>query len=166
MHIKPILKNIDYFISGVSLLILVILTFIGVFRRYFFNAPIPYLQEMQLFCAVWMVFWGGSVAVRKSGIVSIDFIVSFFSKKTQFIWTIIVTLLCIAVLLFLAINGFKQLVFMAQTTRGTYVLGIPYSIIYSAFPAGCCLMALWYAIDLITIIRNRDSSEIETEENA
>jgi hypothetical protein len=27
-------------------------------------------------------------------------------------------------------------------------------------------MALWYAIDLITIIRNRDSSEIETEENA
>jgi len=159
MKLKSLLKNFDYIISGFSLVVLVLLTFVGVIKRYFLNSPIPFLQEVQLFCAVWLVFFGGSVAVRTGSIVAIGFLVDLFPEKIRRICTICITVLCMCVLVFLAVNGFKQLVFMAETQRVSYVLGIPFSIIYFAFPVGCCLMAYWYGVDLYELLRNNVSDE-------
>lgn len=56
--IRRIVGNLDVMIAGIALVILIICTFMGVVMRYFFNNPFVWLQEVQLWCFTWVVFFG------------------------------------------------------------------------------------------------------------
>ncbi|ADK80802.1 TRAP transporter small permease [Sediminispirochaeta smaragdinae] len=163
MSMKTVMKNLDYLIAGLSLVILIILTFLGVIMRYIFNSPILYLQEVQIFCAIWLVFWGGSAAVRSGSIVAIDFLVDKFPPRMRRIADICIQALSVAILGFLAYNGFQQLAFLARTDRHSYILEIPYWLIYLAFPIGCSLMAVWYVVGLYKTVRGIPQQKSEEE---
>ena len=163
MKILKNLRNLSTIIAGISLTVLVTLSFLGVIMRYVFNSPIPFLQEVQLFCAVWLIFFGGSEAVRSGSIVSIDFIVDQLPRKIHISLDIIIYILTIAVLLFLSFWGFKQLHFLAVTERLSYILEIPFWIIYLSFPLGCLLMSVEYLIKVLDFFNFKNNTISEQD---
>jgi TRAP-type C4-dicarboxylate transport system permease small subunit len=136
------LLNLDYLIAAISLLILVVVTFMGVIMRYFANNPIIWQEEVQLWCMVWIVFIGASAAVRTGGHIAIDFIVDLMPEKIKTIVEYLGYIIFIAVLIYLFIQGNVLVKQLSETGRRTNILRVPYSLIYGVMPLGCVLMII------------------------
>ena len=59
-----VLGNLDMVFAGVLMVGLIVLTFVGVIRRYFLRDPITWMEEVQMLLFLWVVFLGGSAAFR------------------------------------------------------------------------------------------------------
>ena len=153
--------SLDLVISGIALIILVILTFLGSLMRYIVNRPIIWQEEVQIGLAIWVIFFGASAAFRYSNHIAIDMIVDMFPKNIQ---KIIEVLIAISVLFFMLINGKNLVLQFIKTNRSTNILHIPSQYIYSAIPLGCFLMIINYIIAEIKIIFGKDLVGIEEEE--
>lgn len=156
--------SLDLVISGIALIILVILTFLGSLMRYIVNRPIIWQEEVQIGLAIWVIFFGASVAFRYSNHIAIDMIVDMFPKNIQKIIEVLIAIVTISVLFFMLINGKNLVLQFIKTNRSTNILHIPSQYIYSAIPLGCFLMIINYIIAEIKIIFGKDLVGIEEEE--
>ncbi|MBC7331394.1 MAG: TRAP transporter small permease [Synergistetes bacterium] len=140
------LGTLDYFISGLTLIVLVAVTASGVLMRYVFNKPFSWQEEVQLWCYVWLTFFGGSVVFRHGGHVAIevlyDLFPSFLRKVVRaFIYGVVSFLL-----LYLVFYGFSFVKLQYEIQRTTNVLHVPYYIVCLALPLGSLLMFLNWTI--------------------
>ena len=78
-----VIGNLDIAIAVIALVILIVLTSSGVVFRYALGKPFTWLEEVQLFCLVWIVFAAGGAAFRTGNHVSIEMVVEMFPKKVQ-----------------------------------------------------------------------------------
>ena len=62
------LANLDIALASIVLAVLIILTFAGVIWRYILSRPFTWLEEVQMACMVWIVFFcsRSCVSFRKS----------------------------------------------------------------------------------------------------
>ncbi len=134
--------DLDYLIAGLSLVILVLVTFTGVIFRYFLNNPIIWEEEIQLMMITWTIYFGASAAFRSGGHIAIDMIVDLFPKKVQKVFDILIFIVTTGVLVFLMINGAALVSQFIRTSRVTNILHIPSHYVYIAIPAGCVLMII------------------------
>ena len=67
-----ILSGAEVTFVGAALAFASTLLFANVVLRYVFLAPISWAEELSLYLIVWIVFVGGSVAVRTRGHIAID----------------------------------------------------------------------------------------------
>lgn len=141
-NIITTLLNLDVVIAGLAFLALVAITFFGVFRRYFFNSPILWQEEVQVWLFLWIVFFGGSAAFRNHSHIAIEMVVEMFPKRVQRILELLVYLLVIVVLAFLAKYSFQLVRQFIAMGKATSVLKIPNAFISIAIPVGCVLMIL------------------------
>ena len=139
-------KNLDLNIAAIVLGALIFFTFFAVIARYFFNRPIYWGEEFQLFCLVIIVFFGAGAGFRAGSHVAIDFVVELLPKKAEKAITIIVYLLSVAIMVYLFIQSSVFVRQMYLTERITNILRIPFFIIYSAFPIGCVLIIINYTV--------------------
>lgn len=155
------LLNIDLVISGVWLVLLIITTFLGVVMRYFFNNPYVWLEEFQLWCFVWVVFFGAGAAFRSGSHVAIDILVDLMPARMRKVVEVSGYLVVMCILFYLMLHGSTLVNQLARTSRTTNILKIPYPIIYSVLPIGCALMMINYT--LVTVralfVKKDDSSE-------
>lgn len=136
------LINLDILLAAISLIVLVSITFSGVIMRYFLNKPFVWLEEVQIWCFIWLVFLGAGAAFRSGSHVAIDVVVDLmppFMRKTI---EILGYLVVMYVLNFFIIHGSNLVKQLHNTGRLTNILRVPYSIIYGALPAGCVLMMI------------------------
>lgn len=141
-NILKFLLNIDILIAGLSLILLVIITFFNVIMRYFFKAPFVWGEEVQLWCAVWLVFFGASAAFRNGSHVAIEFLIDSLSPSLRKLAEIFAYLVVVSGLVYLMVYGIRLVEHAHLIGRTTNVLKVPYSIIYSALPIGCALMII------------------------
>ena len=142
--LKAIL-NIDLFIAIAAATVLILITFAGVLFRYFLNSPRVWVEEVQLACFVWILFFGASAAIRNGGHVSVDVFVDMMGPKQRKAITWFVYIAVTVVLLFLLFNGYKLFLQMLAMNRRTDTLKIPSAAIYSAMPISCLLMLINFA---------------------
>ena len=157
------LRNFDFAIAGVALTVLILVTFFGVIMRRFFGSPFVWQEEVQLFCMVWIVYFGGSAAFRTESHVAIDVLVDRFPMKVQRVINILIYLVVVVILGY-AISQF--VVFLEQlvnTNRQTNLLHIPYVIIYSALPVGFVLMIINYTFMTFKHDLLAEDTEMEEE---
>jgi TRAP-type C4-dicarboxylate transport system permease small subunit len=112
--------------------------------RYIVGKPFTWLEEVQLFCMVWIVFQGGSVAFKTHNHVSIEMVVEQFPLKIQ---TIIMYLVHILVILILGYLFYQSLGFIAlfiRNGRKTSMLNIPMWLFYIIAPISICEMIINY----------------------
>lgn len=148
-----VLKNLDLIIAMVSLIALILTTFVGVIMRYFLSNPFTWLEEFQLWSFLWLVFFGSGVAFRSGSHVAIDIIVDMMPDSLKKIVKIAGYFIVIAVLLYFIYHGINLVKQLASTGRVSNILKVPYSLIYSALPIGCILMIINYTIVTIIDIR-------------
>ncbi|MFT6642156.1 MAG: C4-dicarboxylate transporter DctQ subunit, partial [Flavobacteriaceae bacterium] len=60
-----------------------LILFANVVARYVFNWGVPWAEELVRYEIIWMVFIGGSVAVRKGIHIGIDILATVSPPKTQ-----------------------------------------------------------------------------------
>ncbi len=147
MKMKTFLQrasNLDLWIASFALAVLIILTICGVLMRYIFNNPLTWLEEVQLFCMVWIVFTSGGAAFRTKSHVAIEMVVDTFPKSVQKYVEYAIDAIVLFSLgyLFLRSVGYVQL--FLRSGRTTSMLGIPYWFIYGIVPFACIDMVVSY----------------------
>lgn len=158
--LNSILK-IDYLIAVASVTALIGVTFFGVFMRYVFGSPFVWLEEVQMWLIVWVVFFGGAAAVRTGNHVAIEFIVERFPKNLHKFATLMEFIIVSIVLWFLATNSIALIQQYIKTNRVTNILHIPYVFIYSVVPIGCFLIILNFGLLAIEEITGKQIIEEE-----
>lgn len=135
-----VLNNADIFVSGVALILLVAITFIGVVSRRLFNAPFAWQEEMQVFCTLWLVYMASGAVFRTVDHISIEILVDSFPAKLKWLTEVFVYLIVMATLVFTFIRSSMLIVQLYSTSRMTNMLKIPYFLVYLPLPLGCVLM--------------------------
>lgn len=152
MSLKTIVNRIlklDAIFAGISVTLLIGITFFGVFARYLFNSPFTWLEEVQMFLILWTVFLGGSVAVRDHGHVAITFIVDMLPESLQKIVDVLIFIVMAIVMYFVAINAIDLILLYIRSNRVTNLLNIPYQLIYFVVPLGCLLIVINYLLQVL-----------------
>lgn len=139
-----ILGNLDIILAAVVLSMLVILTCLGVVMRYVVKAPFTWLEEVQLFCIVWIVFCGGGAAFRTGGHVAIEMIVDMFSPKIQKVIGFIIDIIVVAVIGYLFVESFSFIKMLYINGRSSNILDIPYWFNYGIAPVSYVVMIISY----------------------
>lgn len=153
------LLNLDFVLTGITFIALVSITFVGVIMRYFLNNPLVWLEEVQLMCFVWIVFFGSGAAFRTGNHVAIEMIVDKLPSGIKKIVEVLIYITVIIVLAYFFMKGSDLVKQLAETDRTTNIFKIPYKIIYSAFPIGCILMIINYTIVSFLTIFNSNKDE-------
>lgn len=162
-NILSILANIDVFVAGIALAILIILTFLGVIWRRAFGAPFTWLEEVQLACMVWIVFASAGAAFRYGNHVAIEMIVDLMPKKIQKVFTAFISVVVVAVVFYLFIQSIGFIQLFIKSGRSTPMLEIPYTLIYGIAPVSFILMILNYFYALIKGVKSEAKEAVESE---
>ena len=139
---------------------LAVLVFISALMRTF-KHPLNWAQDVALVAFAWLIFIGGDVAVRGSGMIGVDMVVSKLPKSVQkwldvFYKCLIIAFLC--VLVFYGIRMVRQ-----GWSRQIAALGISYGWVTLAVPVGSFLMIISTAISLVKRIKTPAGQAVSAE---
>ncbi len=137
---KKILKDLDLYIAAAAFVVMILVTFGGVIMRYLVGSPIIWAEEVQLWCFLWMTFFGAGAAFRYGSHVAVEIIVDKLPGNAQRVVAIIDYVICVAVLAYLAYVGVNNVRLMVLIHKATNILHVPYWLINSAVVVGCLSM--------------------------
>ena len=142
--VKTVLCNLDVLVASVALMVLIVLTFSGVIMRYIVGKPYTWLEEVQIFCMVWIVFASAGAAFRTGNHVAIEMIVEMFPQSVQKAIEYVIDVVVFAVIayLFYASIGFIQV--FINNGRTTSMLKIPLTVQYGIAPVSYIMMITSY----------------------
>ena len=142
--LKTIIGNLDVVVASIALIVLILLTFSGVIMRYIVGKPYTWLEEVQLFCMVWIVFAAGGAAFRTGSHVAIEMVVEMFPQKVQKVIGYIIDIVVFVVIAYLFYNilGFIQM--FIKNGRASSMLKIPMTVQYGIAPVSYILIIISY----------------------
>lgn len=142
-------------------IVLVVDLFLGVFTRFILSAPLSFTEEIARYCMLWFAFIGGSVELKKAGLISFTFLVDKLNPKAKRVMEIIDTLFVIVFLvIFLYVGKDAMKVFgfgkasitkinLAWTAAGIYV--------------GTAIMLIHSVYQLLLKVTGTEAAELEKE---
>ena len=157
------ISRLDIIISGLALTLIVFLTLAGALSRRFLNQPFVWLEEIQLFLEVWVVFLGAGAAFRTGSHVAIEVVVDALPEKAKKVIDVIISVVVILTLGYLLLQSIGYVQLFIKSERTTSMLQIPYYLIYGVMPFSCVLMIVNYLYVFINRLRGIDVTENESE---
>lgn len=154
-----IIGNLDVFVASVVLAGLIVLTVFGVIMRYIVKHPFTWLEEVQLFCMVWIVFSGAGVAFRTGSHVAIEMVVDLFPAKIQKVIEVLIDIIVVFVMIYLFKNSLGYIGMMYKSGRSTSILNIPYWFEYGIAPVSFVITLISYFYSKYFM---KDNNEEET----
>lgn len=142
--LKTIIGNLDVAVASIVLIVLILLTFSGVIMRYVVGKPYTWLEEVQLFCMVWIVFAAGGAAFRTGSHVAIEMVVEMFPLKVQKVIGYLIDLVVFAVIAYLFYNSLGFIQMFIKNGRASSMLKIPMTVQYGIAPVSYVLMIISY----------------------
>ncbi len=137
-----LIANLDLAVACISFAILVVITFLGVIFRYFLGSPIIWIEEVQLWCFLWMTFLAAGAGFRKGTHVSIEIIFEMLPLNIQKILGFVNWLIVITILGYVAYVGIDLLQLMIKINKQTSILRMPLWFINAMVPIGFVLMVV------------------------
>lgn len=113
---------------------------IQVFFRYVLGHPLIWPFELSVYCFVFVTYTGAAIAARRDTHVAFDVIHSRFPRKIRLITGIAANIFIIAMLTALLPASLSYMKFVAGVKSSA--LGIPWTWLLAAFPAGLGLIVL------------------------
>jgi C4-dicarboxylate transporter DctQ subunit len=130
-----------------------LILFANVVARYVFNWGVPWAEELVRYEIIWMVFIGGSVAVRKGIHIGIDILATVSPPKTQTVIHLVINAISLLFCVFLTVIGFDLISQTKMSGQVAPALQVPIWIVQMAIPIpiGGSLMALRFLQRLISV---------------
>ena len=154
---KRILKNLDAWFAGLMVAVSMVLVIINVFSRYFFHAPIAWVDEVATSCFVYTVFVGAAWCLRTRQHVGVDLLVERLPAKAR---EIVHLLTDIIILVLNCYVTYLSVLFMRSSKVKTMpILKISVNYLYFALLLGFGLMSIYSLIhcweDIRDLIRGK-----------
>ncbi len=137
--IRKIVINIEEIIVSLSMVLLVLLTFLNVFLRYLFGGFMPGTIQISGILFAWLTLIGASLAFKYQGHIRFDIIDSIIKKKsTKKIYQIMINFIVLLSMLFVIVYG----IYLSYTTHNTTIeyLEISQMWLYLSLPVGFLFM--------------------------
>ena len=155
------IANLDLIIASICMAFLIVITFINAILRYFFDAPLAWIDEMQMWMTIWAACYGASALFRNGGHIAIDMIVEKFTPGLQNVCRWFVFAVVCGVLSYLCYTSAQFVLQLYQIGRVTSVMSYPQALIYSSVPIGSAMML---ASNIHMMRKQIASSSSETQE--
>ena len=146
------------FIGG-ALALTSVLLFANVVMRYVFLSPLNWVEETSLYLMVWIVFIGGSIAIRTRGHMAIDLLPLALSPPNRRRLALAVS---VASLLFFAVffwYSLEHTLRVRSINQLTPVMQAPMWLTYLAMPVGSLLMSLRTMQAILRTLGEHDFSD-------
>ena len=131
--LNPIHRTVAYSIAVIFAL-MVVVGFLQVTNRYFFNSSLSWSEEFQKFAHIWIVCLTIPVAYKNSAHLGMDILFKRLSEKNQFLFTQLVNFLWLLFGVLLAVYSL-ELIKVAQNQMSPG-LGISMGWVYSGLLIG------------------------------
>ena len=139
---------------------LALLVFLSALMRTF-KHPLNWAQDVALVAFAWLIFLGGDIAVRGTGLIGVDLLVKKLPKAVQKWLDVFYKCLIIAFLCVLVFYGARMV--SQGWSRQITALGISYSWVTMAVPVGSFLMIISTVINLVKRIKTPADKPVTTE---
>lgn len=136
-------------VGGIILFLMIVVTFVDVFARYVFSAPLPGRTEATEIGMVILVYFAVAYTYLQGGHVSIDMVVNYLPKTGKKIAIAVSSLLAIGVLLLVSWQSIEYALRVRATGLVAPVLGIPIFPWVFFVSAGCMLFLVLVARDFL-----------------
>ena len=118
-------------ITAVILFAQMVLVFIGVCTRYFFNAPQPWIDEITTYFLIDITYLGGFVALRSDAMASITFVRDALHGGLKRVLCVLSDVCMMVLMLAVTVYGCKICSMPAILNQSTPGLQLPMNIIYA-----------------------------------
>lgn len=153
---RNLLKKFNKFEEMVlvsSLVLNVMIVFMQVIMRYFFNTSITWSEELSRYIFIWQVWLGSSIAFVDDQHIRVDLIFSIFkSEKSQRILHLIINVIWFSFNVFLVYVGIKLLGSMSARNALSSGMRLPLVYVYAALPVSSFILAIRILLDSIDLI--------------
>lgn len=147
LNAKNVLLNLDVAVASVAMLALVFCTFAGVIARYIVGKPFGWIEEVQAFMIIWVVFGAAGAAFRTANHAVIEIFYEMFPSIIKKILNIAILAVTVVTLCYLGYTCLQYIRVFAATGRTTAVLHFSYIMIYCIVPISC----LWQVVNFILV---------------
>jgi C4-dicarboxylate transporter DctQ subunit len=132
-----------------------ILLFVKVVLRYVFLAPLSWTEELTIYLIVWVVFVGGSVAVRTHSHITVDLLPMVLSAVGRRYLRILVFFVASVFFVWFIYYSAAHTLRVRALGQVTPAMQAPMWLAYLAMPVGASLMLLRTVQMLVHSIRSR-----------
>jgi C4-dicarboxylate transporter DctQ subunit len=140
--INAIMSWTEWTFIGGAMAFMSLLLFVNVIMRYVLLKPIAWADEVALYLLVWVVFIGGSVAIRTRGHIAIDLLPLILPPKARRWLAVAVQALTILFFIVFFWYSLQHTLRVRSIDQLTPILQAPMWLTYLAMPVGTFLMGL------------------------
>ena len=148
------------YLMGIFMIVLVLVVFSEVVRRYLFNDPTHWASEFCRFILIWMTFTGASIVTRLVTHLTMGFTIHrFVSKSLSRIIKIFVAG-CVAFTM-IVITYYSAKVTLLAGYRSAPMTGIPMYYPWAALPINAAIMSIYMIAETVKHILEKEE-EVST----
>lgn len=144
---------------GAALAFSSVLLFVNVILRYVFLSPLNWAEETTLYLMVWIVFIGGSIAIRTRGHMAIDLLPLALSPPNRRRLALAVAFATLAFFAVFFWYSLEHTLRVRSIDQLTPVMQAPMWLTYLAMPVGSFLMGLRTIQSIARTLREQDFSQ-------
>jgi TRAP-type C4-dicarboxylate transport system permease small subunit len=151
-----LINHLLEYLIGTLMLVLVVITFAEVVRRYVFNDPTHWASEFCRFLLIWMTFTGASIVTRLGAHLTMGFTIHRFVGKVASRTVKVLISGCVA-LVMIVITYYSAKVTILAGYRQAPMTGMLMYIPWSALPINALIMSIYMIAE--TIVHLFDQGE-------
>ena len=165
---KWVLAHIPDILAGIACTLIIVLVFVNVVNRAFFNKSLVWVEEFSALCFTWSIFLGAACCFkRRGGLVSIDSFVKLFPGISGRVLTLLVDLVQVVLCGLFTYWGYQ----FAVTSSGKHslILRLPYTYYNIAIPIAFLIMlgiAVRNCVQDVKALRGGDGETAVSEKEA
>jgi len=146
------LAQLELAIGTCLLAVIVVLVFSAAIMR-FFGHPLIWSVDLAQLLFIWLCFIGATKAMREKAHIGIDLLVRRLGHRARLAVEIVVTLVILAFLALLAVEGYRLTMLNRQRLFGDS--GLSYAFVTAAVPVGSLMLAVALLYNLAGAWRRR-----------
>jgi len=140
--VKQVFDNVEEFIIGISLIIMLGIVFLNAISRYLINLDMAFAQEIVTSLFPWITFLGGAVAIKRKGHVGFSLLTDCLPQGIRKYVPPFASLCIIVLFGTIFFLGSEMVMFEKETHQGTPALELPTWIIELSIPLGSLAIVL------------------------
>lgn len=155
MKIFKLLNKVIEIVCAVLMIIMTVVTFAQVIRRYIFNDAFYWSEQLVILSMLWLAFLGSTIGISRDQHTKIDFFINLFSSKIKGFIEIVGDIICAVIAGILAYASLDVL----EATKGqtSVELGVSRGIYTYAIIVGGSLMVLFFILSAIKRFKTNNS---------
>ncbi|MCT8971383.1 TRAP transporter small permease [Microbaculum marinisediminis] len=131
----------------------VLLAFLQITTRYFFNAPLQWTEEVAVIVLTWMTYVGAWVLLRTDSHVRLEIVDSVLPARAVRVVHLVCDVVVLATLLVVIYAGFQLLPNLVYDK--TPALQLSYAVVFSIIPISCVVMAVQTTAKIVSTLSGR-----------